>query len=292
VSIFKAIADLLSRPQVLIHGRYSPWLKALGPGAAIWSRLDSYEVGRSNRLGLLPTWRRRYVIPLFQWNFRTMHRPAWALVPNRAAIAVCTDKRLFARFCRLHGLGADIPATWDRNDPITFPAVLKRTDLLAGQGVVIVPDAATLAARLRERTWSRHPVIVQEFIPGDVDETLHVVCVAGKIVWHLAHLHQLASASAMRPAPDETSPQRSLVSAADLAVFSRFFAALNYDGPACIDFKRRPDGRITVLEINPRMGGTLMRPNFTADRAQAVAAILAHARLHGLGEDDFSATPQ
>lgn len=267
-------------------------MRALGPGAAIWPRIGAYEVGRSYRLGVLPTWRRRYVIPLYPPSYRTMPRPAWALIPSREAQRICADKGLFARFARLHGLADVIPATWTPDGPIQFPAVLKRTDLMANRGVVIVADASALAARLAEPDWRDRPVIVQEYIVGPAEETLHAVCVKGRIVWSFGNLHRLDSAQAMRSPPGAVEPRASRLSAEDIAVFDRFFAALAYEGPAAVDFKRRPDGRIAVFEINPRLGGTLMRPEFTEQRAAAIATILAHARLHGLGEDDFSATPQ
>lgn len=292
VTVFRNILAALQRPQVLIHGRYSPWMKALGPGAAIWSRIGPYEVGRSYRLGVLPTWRRRYVIPLYPPSYRTMPSPAWALIPSREAQRICADKALFARFVRIHGLSDATPATWSTDGPIQFPAVLKRTDLMANRGVVIVADAGALAARLAEPDWRGHPVIVQEYIVGAAEETLHAICVKGRIIWHFANVHQLESAQSIRSAPDAVKPRASTVSVEDLALFARIFAALAYEGPATIDFKRRPDGRIAVFEINPRLGGTLMRPEFTEQRAAAVATILAHARLHAPGEDDFSAAPQ
>ena len=290
--MFAAIFAALRCPQVLIHGRYSPWMRALGPGAAIWRQIGTYEVGRSYRLGVLPTWRKRFVIPLYPSSYRTMPRPAWALIPSREAQRVCADKGLFARFAVTHGLTGAIPQTWLTDGPIRFPAVLKRTDLMANRGVVLVADAAALAARLAEPDLRDNPVIVQEYIVGAAEETLHAVCVKGRIVWHFANFHELDSEQAMRAAPGAVRPRPSTVSAADLGVFDRFFSALGYEGPAAVDFKRRPDGRIAVFEINPRLGGTLMRPEFTTERAQAVATILANARLHTLGEDDFSAAAQ
>ena len=292
VTVFRNILAALQRPQVLIHGRYSPWMKALGPGAAIWSRIGPYEVGRSYRLGVLPTWRRRYVIPLYPPSYRTMPSPAWALIPSREAQRICADKALFARFVRIHGPSDATPATWSTDGPIQFPAVLKRTDLMANRGIVIVADAGALAARLAEPDWCDHPVIVQEYIVGAAEETLHAICVKGRIIWHFANFHQLDSGQSIRSAPDAVKPRASTVSVEDLALFARIFAALAYEGPATIDFKRRPDGRIAVFEINPRLGGTLMRPVFTEQRAAAVATILAHARLHAPGEDDVSAAPQ
>lgn len=44
-----------------------------------------------------------------------------------------------------------------------------------------------------------------------------------------------------------------------------------------IDWRRRPDGRLAVFEVNPRLGASLMRPENGADLAAAIGALLAAA---------------
>ncbi len=72
----------------------------------------------------------------------------------------------------------------------------------------------------------------------------------------------------------------SSVSPEDIDLFEHFLRPLRFNGPANIDFRRRADGSIVILEINPRFGGSLMRPEYVADLRAAVGAILAHATLH------------
>lgn len=61
-----------------------------------------------------------------------------------------------------------------------------------------------------------------------------------------------------------------------LALFERFLRPIRYDGPANIDTRRGADGTVWVLEINPRLGGSLMRPEKVEDLA-ALAALVANA---------------
>lgn len=61
-------------------------------------------------------------------------------------------------------------------------------------------------------------------------------------------------------------------------MFERFLAPLDYQGPANIDFRRRADGRLALLEINPRLGGSLMRPEFAADLDAALGIIVREAQ--------------
>lgn len=55
---------------------------------------------------------------------------------------------------------------------------------------------------------------------------------------------------------------RRLVTTPHLSVLERMLAAIGYEGLCCVDFKVR-DGRLQLLEINPRLGGSLA-PSFGA----------------------------
>jgi hypothetical protein len=285
--MFAMITRFFSRPQVLIHGRHSGWMRALGPRGGIWGQLGDYDVGRSYRLGILPTWRRRYVVPMFEHHVQSMPRPSWAFVPNRAARRAFSDKGCFARFVVAHQLSTFAPVIYEPSGCTNFPAVLKRVDLNGSSGVAIVRSAQELAEQLRDPFWANHRTVLQEFIPGMRDKTLHAVAVEGRIVWHCAYEYDLASSDSLRPPPQETRPRKSEISPADLAILEQFLLPFAYNGPLCIDYKHRSDGRLAVIEINPRFGGSLMRPEYVNDLAAAMRHVLANARLYRPGEDDF-----
>ena len=83
----------------------------------------------------------------------------------------------------------------------------------------------------------------------------------------------------MRGPQNFESVAASEISSDELELFERILRPLAFSGPANIDFRRRPDGSIAMLEINPRFGLSLLRPEHVVDLRAAVGAILAHATL-------------
>jgi biotin carboxylase len=90
------------------------------------------------------------------------------------------DKALMRR--HLAGTGVEEVDCWDRSSPgIRFPAVLKPAEGVASEDVVLVRDAAELAARLARIRGRR--MIVEEFLPGQL-RTLETIG-DGETTWVL-----------------------------------------------------------------------------------------------------------
>jgi hypothetical protein len=184
-TIYRRFVQFLRRPQVQIHGRNSVWRSAFAPASPLWNGLEGYSVALSHRTGMLWSWRRRFVIPLFDRDMVSMPRPSWALVPSPEARYRLRDKAQFERYARLHGLSSFLPATFDPEAPAVFPAVLKRTDRNSAEGVVVVESLAELRAHRASPLFAGHPVPLQEFIDETTDYVTHLVAVDGAIVWQV-----------------------------------------------------------------------------------------------------------
>eukprot|EP01036_Dinobryon_divergens_P038128 gene38128-49994_t len=173
---------------------------------------------------------------------------------------------------------------------ITQPALSNALRALESEfGVVIVKRARVYVGLAHEgervlataeRMLRDHEVLLQEFIDDDTDYVTHLVAVDGGIVWHVTYAFGLADGRTMRGPQNHGSVAASEISAAELELFEQFLRPLAFSGPANIDFRRRPDGSIAILEINPRFGLSLLRPEHVADLRAAVCTILAHATLH------------
>ena len=72
----------------------------------------------------------------------------------------------------------------------------------------------------------------------------------------------------------------------DVSAVEALLRPLDYDGPVNVDFKRRADGRICILEVNPRLGGSLMRPENARDLRAALREIVSHGVLHPAGVEE------
>lgn len=169
------------------------------------------------------------------------------LLAPAAALDIILDKLTLAEHCvgvvrvprtELFGPSLD-PAGW------TYPAVVKPRRGSGSRGVVIVDSAAELAALDRS---SR--LIVQEFLPGEE----YSVDVLADAVGHV-----IASVPRLRARVDSGVSVGGLtVHDAEIEWFGRAVAeATGVTYVANVQCRRTAEGIPALLEVNPRMPGTL-----------------------------------
>lgn len=283
-----ANAVVLPRPRrfdIVLTGKgYPDWEAPLSSASPVWPRAHIRSVSRGTMVrdapNLLAAWR-RLVIPLLETDAANAPESNWGLVPSRDAVASLANKAQFARYARDNGLSDLVPADYRGPGEIVYPAVVKRHDLASGNGVAIVSSPDDLGRVLATPPFVGHPTVVQQFVDGP-EFTAHCVLDEGLVLWACAYRHHTAPNSVRRPRAEEPTDAAHLDDR-DRADFARLLAPLSYCGPANIDFKRRADGRIIVLEINPRFGGSLFRPQNRTDLATALATIIDNARWRGFG---------
>jgi carbamoylphosphate synthase large subunit len=208
-------------------------------------------------------------------------RDGWTLMPSRRALYALGDKLRFARYAAEQRLGDYVPRTYENRASAPFPAVLKLRRGFAGSGVAVVQSTAELAlARRRMRKSWGQPALLQELIAGD-DHVTHAICRDGRLLWHCTYDHQLEAGELVQTHVNVARRQRGALTPDDVAVLERFLVPLKFDGPIAVDFKRRADGRLCVIEINPRFGGSLMLPENSADLDAALAVLVASAKPGG-----------
>jgi len=64
-----------------------------------------------------------------------------------------------------------------------------------------------------------------------------------------------------------------------IAAVEEVLIPLDYDGFCVIDYKVPEDGEAKILEINPRLGGTLLRPEHLPQLREAIRCMLAAVQL-------------
>lgn len=274
----------LQRPRrVVVYGRHPQhWLTALAPEAAVWSGLaDEVALARTSfellRLGHRGG-RQSIVMPLRERNITRCPRLYWGLWPSRRAVRVLSDKRAFARYVVAEGLTGLTPRHFERPGDVGFPVVVKRPGGSSGEGVALARDAAELARVLGEPRFRHREVVLQAHAGAGNDHVTHAVAVGGRIVWHRGYRYRLRPGTEIQTPDTVLGIEPVTESAATLAAFERLLLPLAYDGPLNIDTRRRADGQMMVLEVNPRMGGSLMRPEHVADLGACLSALIAHAR--------------
>lgn len=176
--------------------------------------------------------------------------------PDRLAIG--RDKAKTTRFAMEHGV--PVPDSHFPRDMaearalarggIDYPCVAKLPFGTGNLGVQVVHDPKALIRFFEERGRPGNWPFVQRFVPGDIYDVT-AVCDHGRVVarfgfrspirYHLGGTPPYAY-SLRDPVLTETA--------------TRFLEALGWHGCIDLDFLLAPDGRYTLLEINPRLSGT------------------------------------
>jgi hypothetical protein len=270
---------------VVIFGRHSEdWMSALGPKGDVW-----YQLPLPNRpvVSILEDVResRTYprntvVIPLLESHTATWLQRGNPLLgtclPSLPTLHTFGNKAAFAKYAAANRLSHHCPTQYHLPDLAEFPCVLKRTDLNAGAGVVYVSSKGELLTYLQHPQWLNHEVVMQQHIEADVEYTCHGICHNGALMWHAAYRYDLETPTTIRSAPQ--TAYRHTLSADQIRILELFLRPVRYSGPVNIDFRTNAQGATKILEINPRLGGSLMRAENQSDLATALTWILRLAR--------------
>jgi carbamoyl-phosphate synthase large subunit len=174
------------------------------------------------------------------------------LLAPAAALDVILDTLTLAEHCagvvrvprtELFGPSLD-PAGW------TYPVVVKPRRGSGSRGVVIVDSAAELAALDRSPNFIEQGLIVQEFLPGEEYSVDVLADAAGQVI---------ASVPRLRARVDSgVSVGGRTVHDAEIEWFGRAVAqATGVTYVANVQCRRTAEGIPALLEVNPRMPGTL-----------------------------------
>jgi hypothetical protein len=220
---------------------------------------------------------RTVIIPLGEEHHRSFPQQYLSLAPDAHSIATLSNKASFAAYIDGLGLSRLRPKNYERMENAEFPVVLKRVDLAGGMGVELVRSRADLDSLLRTPMFRGRETVLQAFVPGAMEYVTHCVCKDGDILWSCTFAWDLGSDSQFGiPVFGATisvmAPGRTL---SDIAAI---LGPLNYSGPCCTNYKVLPSGEISIFEINPRLGGSLMNPRNIDFLRQAMTHLVYNAR--------------
>ena len=268
--------------RVVVSGAHSDdWMRALGPGAAVWTEIPGvcdvrHATDSRDEVFRQPSRHRTVVLPLMENHIASCPAGFPALKPDETALHTLQNKGAFAAYAQARGLAASCPQTYATPGAAVFPCVLKRLDLNNCDGIRIVESETDYRACIAQEPWRGHAHLLQEYVADAEDRCTHCVCVDGRILWHCTYLYTAPPNGIQRRYG--LTLERVPVTAARLAEFEAFLAPLRFSGPCNVDYVVRANGRTAILEINPRLGGSLMRPANRTDLLAALTVILQHAR--------------
>jgi hypothetical protein len=172
-------------------------------------------------------------------------------LPDAACSELCHDKPALNRHLAAAGFDAHIPAMGDELAPpyVSKPARGENSD-----DCVLVADRADehrLGAVLNQSGRFR-----QSAVAGSIEYATHFLMRDGAIERELTvayHHEQALFIKGQRGAPPAL---RVLGRCTDPLTLTGMLRSIGYEGIGCANYKLQ-DGRLQLLEINPRMGGSL-----------------------------------
>jgi len=186
-----------------------------------------------------------------------------AVIPGNAALEIALDKEETWRLAT--ELGVPVPASLllssaaDMQEATPFPLVLKPTH----SKVIVGSELRTLAVAVVRNEAERRdklnqwlpitPVQQQQYVFGR-GVGVEFLFDHGKKIWHFAHerVHEYPLSGGA------SSYRRSIVAPADmLGDAEKLLCALKWHGVAMVEFKMDSTGQYWLMEINPRLWGSL-----------------------------------
>lgn len=173
-------------------------------------------------------------------------------LPDEACSALCHDKPRLNQTLIAAGFGAHVPPMGDDLAP---PFVCKPTHGENSDDCLMVPDYAAIL-RLG-CALDRPGLFRQAAVRGEVEYATHFVIRDGRIERELTVAYHHDAALFIKGSKALAPALRVLGSCPDVQTLTAMLRAIGYNGIGCANFKMA-DGRLQLLEINPRIGGSLM----------------------------------
>ena len=174
--------------------------------------------------------------------------------PNLEQLNIFWDKLNFYIFMITHNFSFYIPKTYSSIEEITYPCILKERKNNNGTG-------NSICYNLEELPTNK---IVQEYIFSNEEYTSTLIVKNGKIVFSISYKYCFSKNIYIKGCFDSPdSIERFYINPLILNIFGNILRQIEYNGICNIDYKITD--KLYILEINPRLGGSLCNPENKED---------------------------
>jgi len=179
-----------------------------------------------------------------------------------SSVEICNDKTKFSNFMTSNGFDDYIPKKYYKTSfKIKFPVIFKHSVTSSGIGSEICYNMDDLNRKIKE---AKKKYIIQEYIVSKSEYAGNMYVKNGVIIHSIYYrkdydqkyyiqrgsmFNQKGTYKRIDPEPMRKHENN---------VFSKILRKLNFTGFLCFDFKI-VDDTVKIFEINPRLGGTLLR---------------------------------
>ena len=172
-------------------------------------------------------------------------------LPTAESVHLCDDKYEFNRTVIEAGFGRYIPKMAP-GLALTPPYILKKRTGLWGIDCYIIRDYDDEEAQRHRIADPQY--FCQELILGSSEFATHILFVEGRVVKALNIKYEFASDTPIKGQNDDLF--KVVHRSPYLDLFARILRTIQFEGLCCINYKVR-EGQPFLLEINPRLGGSL-----------------------------------
>ena len=197
-----------------------------------------------------------YVLPLMEVHILELHRRGIrAMIPDVETVRICMCKRRFSQYVLANNLTQYAPKTYTDEELDGSLRIVKPYSRNSGSGMRITRDVS-------KHEYKTH--VVQEYLPNRDEFCAFIVANKGRIVYcsviqstfsDSVHIKKAVSAE------DVANNRIVLLDPKHIDILEMFLLPCSYTGVCNIDFLIHKDV-VKVLEINPRLGGSLMYPKY------------------------------
>lgn len=209
-----------------------------------------------------------HILPVTNIKIKEAHKAnIKSLATDPASHTIFSCKKLFSEYVEKNTLQENTPRLYDENSEFDI-AIIKRYDSCYGNGSKFIKNVSEINSFDKD-------ILIQEVIPGDKEYVAHIVAINGNITYCKVYCHQMKNELSICGAGNDPLTTTLIEHTLDdIQIFEKFLIPCKYSGICCIDYKLSNNGIIKVMEINPRIGMSLLKSDTTLTHLAEMIKIL------------------
>jgi carbamoylphosphate synthase large subunit len=212
-----------------------------------------------------------YVIPLMEDHMLILHKHSIkAIMPGLTAITSFRNKYLFHKYASEYKLNAYVPELYTSNKDINYPVIVKPINGYASMGISIVETSD----KILPEYFDTNKYIVEEYIAHKQEYVSHVVAKEGKIISCFTYCYTYEEEQNIK-CINSSSMALIILDPQYVKILTLFLQPCTYSGVCNFNFRLK-ENNITIFEINPRMGGSLMQKEYKGDLVKIITTLIAN----------------
>lgn len=217
-----------------------------------------------------------YVIPLLESHIRATPDSRTSLKPSLEVLEKFENKKKLNDLLIELSLSQYQPTHYSEKTINNYPVVLKRTNLNAAKGMKIIFTRDELVDSLLQDMWRDKEIIIQEFIENKNEFACHAVYKDGIRLWETTIKYFKRDTLVLIGYETKIMSTHIESNLDALKVLDQIMFETKYSGPCNMDYSYQSSD-LKIFEINPRLGGSLMKTENVKFLAEALKAIIKSA---------------